>query len=78
MNIVELVTSQLNRDVVGNIRSLIGENPERTKTALGAAVPAPLAGITQLASKPEGARQLERRTERPELEARFYFAPSLI
>jgi hypothetical protein len=59
MNIIELVTNHLNKDVVRNIGSLIGESPDKTKTALGAAVPALLAGITQFASKPEGALALD-------------------
>jgi hypothetical protein len=59
MNIIELVTNHLSKDVVGSIGSLIGESSDKTKTALGAAVPALLAGITQLASKPEGALALD-------------------
>src|SRR5262245_42936211 len=59
MNIIELVTNHLNKDVVRSIGSLIGESPDKTKTALGAAVPALLAGITQFASKPEGALALD-------------------
>jgi hypothetical protein len=59
MNIIELVTNHLNKDVVRSIGSLIGETPDKTQTALGAAVPALLAGITQLASKPEGALALD-------------------
>jgi hypothetical protein len=45
--------------VIGNIGSLIGESQDRTKTALSAAVPALLAGVTQLASQPDGARALD-------------------
>src|SRR5262245_17582135 len=59
MNIIEMVTNHLNKDVVRNIGSLIGESPDKTKTALGAAVPALLAGLTQFASKPEGALALD-------------------
>jgi hypothetical protein len=59
MNIVELVTSHLTKDVVGNVGSLIGESPETTKTAISAAVPALLAGFTQFATQPGGAAALD-------------------
>src|SRR6516225_8073889 len=59
MNIIDLVTNYLSKDVVKSIGSTIGESPDKTKTALGAAVPALLAGIAQFASKPEGASALD-------------------
>jgi hypothetical protein len=59
MNIIESVTNLLSKDVVKSIGSTIGESPDKTKAALGAAVPALLAGITQFASKPEGALALD-------------------
>ncbi|MGH6921713.1 MAG: DUF937 domain-containing protein [Geminicoccaceae bacterium] len=45
-------------EVLSRIGSLIGLSPERTKTAIGAAVPAILAALVGLVQKPEGRDQL--------------------
>jgi hypothetical protein len=45
-------------DVVAKIAAFIGLSPERTKTAIGGAVPAILAGLVGLAQKPAGRDQL--------------------
>jgi len=57
-NIIEAVKSQLGSDTLGQLSSLIGENQDKTKNALAASVPALLASVTSVASKPEGASQL--------------------
>jgi hypothetical protein len=57
-NIIEVVKNQLGDAALGQLGSLVGESQDKTKTAVGAAVPALLAGLTNLASKPEGANQL--------------------
>jgi hypothetical protein len=57
-NIIESVKSQLGSDALGQLSSLIGENQDKTKNALTASVPALLASVTGVASKPEGASQL--------------------
>lgn len=57
-NIIDAVKNQLGDAAIGQLGSLIGENQDKTKTAVGATVPAMLAGLTNLASKPEGANQL--------------------
>jgi hypothetical protein len=57
-NIIEAIKTQLGGDTLGQLSSLIGENQDKTKSALGASVPALLASLTSLASKPEGASQL--------------------
>ncbi len=58
INLVEMAKSQLGGNVLGQISSLIGENPDKTTAAAGATVPALLAAVTNLGSKPEGATQL--------------------
>jgi hypothetical protein len=45
-------------DVLSRIGSLIGMSPDRTKTAIGGAVPAILAALVGLAQRPEGPDQL--------------------
>ena len=57
-NIIEAIKSQLGGDTLAQLTSVIGENQDKTKNALGASVPALLASLTGLASKPEGASQL--------------------
>ena len=57
-NIIEVVKNQLGDAALGQLSSLMGESQDKTKTAVGATVPALLAGLTNLASKPEGANQL--------------------
>lgn len=59
MNIVELIMSQMGGDTPNKLGSLIGENRAKTESAVGAAVPALLAGLTKLVSKPEGSKQLD-------------------
>ena len=57
-NIIEAIKNQLGGDTLAQLSSLIGENQDKTKNALGASVPALLASLTSLVSKPEGASQL--------------------
>jgi hypothetical protein len=45
-------------EVLSRIGALIGLSPEKTKAAIGAAVPAILAGLVGVAQKPEGRNQL--------------------
>jgi hypothetical protein len=45
-------------DVLSRLGSLIGLSPDKTKTAIGAAVPALLAALVSLVQKPEGRDQL--------------------
>jgi len=58
MNLVDLIKGQLGGDAVGKIASYLGEDGDTTKSALGAAVPAILAGLAGSASTPDGARKL--------------------
>lgn len=58
INIVQLITSQLGGGTLNKLSSLLGESPEHTQSAVGAAVPTLLAGLTHVASTPEGAQRL--------------------
>jgi len=62
-NIVEMITSQLGGDAMGKLSSFLGESTDHTHKAVGAAVPALLAGLSNTASTPEGARRLSSITE---------------
>jgi hypothetical protein len=55
VNIVELIKGQLGDDVLGKLGSLIGESEDKTRSAVGAAVPGLLAILAQLASTSGGA-----------------------
>jgi hypothetical protein len=57
-NIIEGIKSQLGGDTLAQLSSVIGENQDKTKNALGASLPALLGSLTGLASRPEGASQL--------------------
>jgi hypothetical protein len=58
MNIVDLIKSQLPDDILSKLGSLIGESEEKTKTAVGAAVPGLLSVLASLASTGGGAERL--------------------
>src|SRR5262245_15789945 len=59
MNIVEICKQYLSGDLLSRLGNLIGEDPDKTRTAAGAAIPALLAGITNVAgSGADGARRL--------------------
>jgi hypothetical protein len=58
-NVIDLVERLLgSNEVLSRIGALIGLSPEKTKTGIGAAVPAILAGLVGLTQKPEGQNQL--------------------
>lgn len=58
MNIVDLIKDQLSSGVINQLSSLIGESETKTTTAVGAAVPAMLSGLSNLASTGSGAQKL--------------------
>ncbi len=59
MNILSLIQSQLSPEAIGQISNTVGESPESTKTALGAAVPAVLGSLLGKANaSPDGATQI--------------------
>jgi hypothetical protein len=58
-NLIDLLERLLgSNDVLSRLGSLIGLSPGNTESAIGAAVPAILAGLTGLAQKPEGRDRL--------------------
>jgi hypothetical protein len=58
MNIINMIKEQLSGDVIERIASYIGEDESKTRTAVNAAVPAILGGLSKLASTGDGARKL--------------------
>jgi hypothetical protein len=57
-NIVSVVMQILTPDVIAKIASALGINPAIAQKAIGGAIPALLTGLADVASTPEGARQL--------------------
>ncbi len=76
-NIVQLITSQLGGGVVNKLSSLLGESPERTQSAVGAAVPTLLAGMTHVASTPDGAQRLASAASQQDPDITTNFASTL-
>jgi hypothetical protein len=58
MNLVNAIESQLSDEVMSKLGSLIGAKEDATRTAVGAAVPALLSGLSNLASSAGGAQKL--------------------
>lgn len=58
MNIVDVIKNQLSGDVMGKLSQLVGASEQQTKTAVGAAVPALLTGLSSAASDPGKASAL--------------------
>ena len=58
MNLVQLIKDQLLGAGLGKLSALLGESEAKTESAVGAAVPALLAGLSSLASSHEGAQKL--------------------
>ena len=50
MNIVDVIKSQLSGEVLAKLSSLVGENEDKTKAAVGAAVPGLLSVLSSLAT----------------------------
>jgi hypothetical protein len=57
-NLVSVVMQFLTPDMIAKIASALGLNPAIAQKAIGGAIPALLAGLADVASTPEGARQL--------------------
>jgi hypothetical protein len=59
LNLIDLLERLLgSNEVLSRIGALMGLSPEKTRAAIGAAVPAILAGLVGVAQKPEGRNQL--------------------
>ncbi|MGZ3415289.1 MAG: DUF937 domain-containing protein, partial [Isosphaeraceae bacterium] len=50
MNIVDVIKSQLSGEVIAKLSSLVGESEDKTKAAVGAAVPGLLSVLASLAT----------------------------
>jgi len=57
-NLVSVVMQFLTPDMIAKIASALGVNPAIAQKAIGGAIPALLTGLADVASTPEGARQL--------------------
>jgi hypothetical protein len=57
-NLVSLVMQFLTPEMIGRIASALGLDRNNTHTAVGAAVPALLAGLSNVALQPGGAKRL--------------------
>lgn len=55
INLVEAITEYLKGPLINQLAGVIGESPEKTRTATAGIVPALLSGLAGTASKPEGA-----------------------
>lgn len=58
MNLLETIMGQLGPGTIGKISGLLGENADKTKSAIGAAVPALMGQVANKASTKEGASEL--------------------
>jgi hypothetical protein len=58
MNLVDVVKNQLSNGAVHQLSALLGAGESTTRTAVEAAVPALLSGLSNLASNPAGAQKL--------------------
>ena len=58
MNIIEVIKNELSSEVLGKLSSLIGESEDKTKFALGAAVPGLLSLLSSLVSTGSGSDKL--------------------
>src|SRR4051812_33783082 len=58
MDLMQTIMGLLSGNVINKLSSLIGKDPETTKAAVTKAVPALLAGMSHVASTPEGAQKM--------------------
>ena len=58
MNLLNLIQSQFSPQAVGQISQAVGEKPEATKAAIGAALPAVLGSLVGKASSLDGANEI--------------------
>ncbi|EEF60210.1 DUF937 domain-containing protein [Pedosphaera parvula] len=75
-NIVELISHQIGGNT-NRLSSLLGESPERTQHLAGAAIPTLLAGLTHVASTPEGAHRVQNAINEQEPDQETNFASRL-
>jgi len=68
-NLVEMLQNSLTASFAGDVAKHLGESEMTTRSALGAAVPAVLAGLLQQSSTPSGAAQLFQSITGPQIES---------
>ena len=54
MNLLELANSYISHDVVEQVSTMLGENPQHTQAAINAALPTVLGGLIQKSTEPGG------------------------
>jgi hypothetical protein len=59
MNLVDLIKGHIGADTLSQLGSTLGTGTDQTRAAVDAAVPSVLAGLTHLASTPQGAQRLD-------------------
>jgi outer membrane protein OmpA-like peptidoglycan-associated protein len=67
-NLVDMLQIALSRTFVGDVAKHLGESGTATRSALGAAVPALLAGLLQRGATPAEAADLQRRVTDPQID----------
>jgi len=60
VNLVSLIMQFLTPDMIGRIASALGLDRNNTQTAIGAAIPGLLAGLSGVAAQPGGAQKTRR------------------
>src|SRR5262245_35071547 len=68
-NLVEMLKNSLTSTLAGDASTYLGESGATTKAALGAAIPAVLAGLAQQGSTPSGAAQLFETITGPQVDS---------
>ena len=63
MNLVDLIKGHIGGDTLSQLASTLGTGTEQTQSVVDAAVPTVLAGLTHVASTPEGAQRLNAAME---------------
>src|SRR5262245_24451868 len=58
LNLIDLVKGYLGGDFTNKMSSLLGESTDKTRSGIGAAIPALFSAFDSTASTPDGARQL--------------------
>lgn len=58
MNLVDLIKGQVNDDIIGKLGGLMGESPDKARSAVNAAVPTLLSSLAGMASTGDGASKL--------------------
>lgn len=59
MNLIQSLSNEVDGGMLSKLSGFLGESQDKTKSALGAAIPSLLAGLVGISSTSEGARHLE-------------------